>query len=80
VNPAEIENGIASGQVDGPSCTGDTPEHAGPRPRVDKTARQPLGVNGEEAEDQPEEFQWSKARHKIRVAAKEYRKDTHADY
>ncbi len=79
MNPADIENGIASGQVDGPSCTGDTTENAGPRPRVDKTARQPVGVNGEDAEDQSEELQWSKGRHKIRVAAKKYSEDTHAD-
>jgi hypothetical protein len=80
VNAADIENGTVLGQLEGPSGTVGTAENVVPRLQVDETILQSPGVNGGVVEGQPGELRWSKARHMIRIAAKKYSEDTHADY
>ena len=75
-NPAEIENGAVLGQVVAPSGTVGTVENTVQRLRADDTIAQSFGLNGEKGEDQSSELRWSK----IRIAAKKYSEDTHADY
>ncbi len=79
MNSADNEIGALLGELEGSGSAGTT-ENAGQRLPVEETASPSVGVNGEESEDEPGELRWSKARHKIRVAATKYSEDTHADY
>jgi hypothetical protein len=79
VNSADSENGALFGEPEG-SDTVDVAENVEQRLRVEESASHPAGVDGEEPERQPRELRWSKARHKIRIAATKYSEDTHADY
>ncbi len=68
------------GERAGSSGTAGAAENGVQRLRVKETASDSVGVDGAEPEEQPGELRWSKARHKIRVAATQHSEDTHTDY
>jgi hypothetical protein len=80
MNSSDIETGTVLGAREGSAAPVSTAEKGVPCSRLEETGPHSLPVNGEVPEEQPGELQWSKARHKVRVAAAKYSEDTHADY